>query len=183
MLETRLANAADIEGILALQALNLYTNLSEEARKEGFVTTPFTAAQISELLAENSVFVASDGQKILGYAYAATWSWFSQYPIFEYMIGRNATQAFKGEILTNENSFQYGPVCIDHSLRGTDAFPRLFATLRESMSARYPIGGTFINKSNLRSMKAHTQKLGLEVFDEFEFNGQEYYSLAFFTKV
>lgn len=182
MVDTRLATAKDIDGILALQALNLFVNLSEDARKEGFVTTPFTAAQIMELLAEDGVFVAAEGHHIVGYAYAATWSWFSQYPIFEHMISRLPTQTFRGTALTNDNSFQYGPVCIDHALRGTDAFPRLFATLSQCMHARYPIGGTFINKANIRSMKAHTQKLNFKVFDEFEYNGQQYFGLAFCTE-
>jgi hypothetical protein len=180
---TRLATKNDVEGILALQTLNLFANLSEAERQEGFVTTPFTVEQIEALLAEDGVFVADMNHKIVGYAYAGSWQYFSQWPIFPFMVSRFPDCPFRGEVLTMENSFQYGPVCIDHSLRGTDAFSRLFAAMRKGMSDRYPIGGTFINQINARSVKAHTQKLDLEIIDDFGFNGQRYFGLAFFTEV
>ncbi len=178
---TRLATQHDIEGILELQALNLFANLNEVERQQGFVTTPFTVAQIEAILSEDGVFVADVDGKIVGYAYAGSWQYFSQWPIFEYMVSRFEQSPFRGQVLTVDNSFQYGPVCIDHSLRGTDAFPRLFAEMRAGMSNRYAIGGTFINQINIRSVKAHTQKLDLEIIDDFGFNGQRYFGLAFFT--
>jgi hypothetical protein len=54
--------------------------------------------------------------------------------------------------------------------------------MRSSFAAQYPIGVTFINKANPRSLAAHTQKLNLEIIDEFEFNGNFYYGLGFWTK-
>jgi hypothetical protein len=44
------------------------------------------------------------------------------------------------------------------------------------------LGGTFINQINLRSVKAHTEKIDLEIVDEFSFNGNNYFTLAFFTE-
>jgi hypothetical protein len=41
---------------------------------------------------------------------------------------------------------------------------------------------TLINKINPRSVAAHTRKLDLTIVDEFEFNGNFYYGLAFPTK-
>jgi hypothetical protein len=60
--------------------------------------------------------------------------------------------------------------------------PQLFETMRSSFSARFPIGITFINKANSRSLAAHTRKLNLEIIDEFKFNGNSYYGLGFWTK-
>ncbi|NJL52977.1 MAG: hypothetical protein HC930_13640 [Hydrococcus sp. SU_1_0] len=71
---------------------------------------------------------------------------------------------------------------MDRTWRGSGAFPQLFVTMRSSLAERYPIGITFINRLNQRSLKAH-QKLNLEIIDEFEFNQGSYYSLAFPTKV
>jgi hypothetical protein len=82
----------------------------------------------------------------------------------------------------SENSFEYGPVCIDISLRGTDAFPKLFGKMREKMSEKYLLGTTFINKVNERSYQAHTRKVFMDVIDEFEFNNNNFYGLAFLTK-
>ncbi|CAN1213364.1 hypothetical protein TUMEXPCC7403_24375 [Tumidithrix helvetica PCC 7403] len=41
MIATRIAVTSDIDGILDLQSVHLYTNLSDAKRLEGFVTTPF----------------------------------------------------------------------------------------------------------------------------------------------
>jgi hypothetical protein len=40
---------------------------------------------------------------------------------------------------------------------------------------------TFINKLNQRSFAAHTRKLNIEIIDEFELNGNSFYTLAFLT--
>jgi hypothetical protein len=53
--------------------------------------------------------------------------------------------------------------------------------MRSSFAPKYPLGVTFINKLNQRSFAAHNRKLGLEVVDEFEFNGNSFYTLAFLT--
>ena len=110
-----------------------------------------------------------------------SWDYFSQWSIFPYMISRITRFVFKDTIISDRNSFQYGPVCIDSTLRGTDTFPRLFEEMRIELFFRYPVGITFINKVNERSYKAHLHKLGMAVIDEFEFSGRKYYGLAFNT--
>jgi len=178
---TRIATESDIEAILKLQSLNLYSNLSVEELKQGFVTTPITAEQIRTILAQTGLFIVEQDRTVVGYAYAGSWDYFSQWAIFPTMLSRLTQLDFWGKRITATNSFQYGPVCIARSLRGSDAFPQLFATMRENMAAKYPIGTTFINKVNQRSLKAH-QKLDLTIIDEFEFNDNFYYSLAFPTQ-
>ena len=178
---TRLAEQNDIQGILALQEINLFNNLPEEERKNGFVTTPFTILQLEELLKKDGLFVVEKDGKIMGYTMAAGWDYFSQWPIFPYMISRLSGFVFNNTTISEKNTFEYGPVCIDSSLRGTDAFPRLFEEMRIKLSSTYPVGITFINKVNDRSYKAHTRKAGMTVVDEFEFSGKNYYSLAFDT--
>ncbi len=179
---TRVAIASDIDGILKLQSLNLAANLSAAERKEGFVTTPFTVEQIKVLLSQTGVFVAEKKGLIVGYAFAGKWDFFLQWAIFPYMVSRFGQLEFQGTQISVDNSFQYGPVCIDRILRGGGVLPQLFEIVRSSFSAR-PIGLTFINKANPRSLAAHTQKLNLEIVDEFEFNGNFYYGLGFWTKV
>lgn len=179
---TRVACEADIDGILGLQSRNLYTNLSETERAAGFVTTPFTVKQIQELLDQVGGFVAEKQGMVVGYAFAGSWEFFAQWPIFPYMTSRFPQLQFHGTQITDRNTFQYGPVCIDQTLRGSGIFPQLFETMRSSFASRYPIGVTFINKVNVRSVVTHTRKLDLEIIDEFEFNGNFYYGLAFWTK-
>jgi hypothetical protein len=178
----RTALASDINGILNLQAQNLLANLSDTERSQGFVTTPFTQAQIQVLLAQGGVFVAVEEETILGYVFAGSWDYFSQWPIFPYMVSRFPQIQFQGVAIDTEKTFQYGPVCIDRTLRGTGILPKLFEIMRTSFSFRFPIGVTFINQHNLRSLAAHTRKLNLEIIDTFEFNGNSFYGLAFSTQ-
>ena len=117
---------------------------------------------------------------IAGYAYAADWNYFSQWSIFPYMVSRFPQLQFDDYQITTDNTFQYGPVCIDITLRGKGIFPQLFAIMRSSLANRFPIGLTFINQINKRSLAAY-QKLDLAIIDEFKFNDNEYYTLAFFT--
>ncbi len=178
---TRMGTAADIDGILALQQDNLYTLLSEADRQNyGFVTTPFTTDQIQTLLAADGVFVAEKDGTIVGYALAGSWDFFSQWPIFPLMVTRFSGMTFAGITLSDQNCFQYGPVCVARSWRGSNTFPTLFATMRQGMATRYPVGVTFINQQNPRSQAAH-HKLSLQVIDEFEFQTQRYWMLAFPT--
>nr|WP_315482933.1 hypothetical protein [uncultured Undibacterium sp.] len=185
MSQTRPAHPSDIPGILVLQRRNLLSNLSEAEQKNGFVTTAFTVAQIEALMADGGVFVAVETsavdqtETVTGYALAGSWAFFAQWPIFPFMLARLPALNFEGRVITEENSFQYGPVCIDATYRGLGVFPHLFETMRLGMCERYPIGVTFINRLNPHSYHAHTKKLGMTVIDEFEFNGRPYYGLAF----
>ncbi len=178
---TKLATENDIQGILNLQEINLLRSLSESDKENGFVTTRFTIAQLEEVLNERGLFIAESEEIIIGYTMAASWDYFSQWPIFPFMISRLSGFIFNGTNITDQNTFQYGPICVDSSLQGTDTFPRLFDEMRTELSSRYPVGITFINKANQRSYNAHTRKLGMVVVDEFEFSGREYYGLAFNT--
>jgi hypothetical protein len=70
---------------------------------------------------------------------------------------------------------------VDQSARGSGVLALIFDFAREKMARRYPILVTFINKLNPRSFAAHTQKLGLLVIQEFEYNNNHYYELAYDT--
>ncbi len=185
----RIAIESDIDGILDLQSRNLYANLSPLDLAGGFVTTPFTADLLCQLLdsplerlrQRAGVFVAVHDRKIIGYLLAGDWTFFSQWEIFRLMISRLPELRFMGEEITVDRSFQYGPICIDRDWRGSTVFPDLFALMRSSFESRFLVGVTFINKLNERSFTAHTRKLNLKIVDEFEFNGNSFYTLAFLT--
>jgi hypothetical protein len=178
----RIAVESDIERVLQLQSLNLYSNLSPAELAQGFVTTPITVEQIKSIMAQTGLFVVEHKNLVIGYAYAGSWDYFAQWAIFPYMLSRLTQIDFQGVKITTANSFQYGPVCIERAWRGSGAFPQLFQAMRSSLAANYPIGITFINQINQRSLKAH-RKLDLEIIDEFRFNDCAYYSLAFPTTI
>ena len=179
----RIAIESDIDGILDLQSRNLYANLSPADLAGGFVTTPFTADLLHQLIDRTGVFVAVCDRTIVGYLLAGDWTFFSQWEIFRVMISRLPELRFMGAEIPIDRSFQYGPICIDLDWRGSTVFPDLFTVMRSSFESRFPIGVTFINKLNKRSFIGHTRKLDLEIVDEFEFNGNSFYTLAFSTMV
>jgi hypothetical protein len=177
----RAAIESDFDGILDLQARNLYANLPVAELAGGFVMTPFTPDLLRELLVQNGVFIAEWEGQIVGYLLAGDWTFFSQWEVFRLMIDRLSELRFQGRSIAIEHSFQYGPICLDRAVRGSEVFPQLFDLMSVNFSLKFPIGVTFINKLNQRSFAAHTRKLGLEIIDEFEFNRNSFYTLAFST--
>lgn len=174
------ATMEDFEGFLALHRTYHTNYISDEDRPDGFVTTNFTDEQLEALITkEHGVMLAKDKQgKIVGYATAASWEFWAQWPLFTYMIEHLHEYELDGQVLSVENSYQYGPVCVDKSVRGTGVFEQLFYASLESMKDRYPIMATFINQINPRSYAAHTRKVHTTQAGAFQFNQNNYYLMA-----
>jgi len=178
----RNATVQDIPGVSELQQKYHVSTISAEDRVDGFVTTLFTHEQFKELIqAENGLAIACHGSMVIGYAMAASWQYWSAWPLFQHMIKDLPNTEYLGQRLSTDNSYQYGPICIDKDYRGTEVLPNLFEFSRSQMAGRYPILITFINQINPRSFKAHTDKLGLDVIKTFEFNSNQYYELGYDT--
>lgn len=177
----RTATLKDIPAVQALQQKYHVSTISEEDKPDGFVTTLFTKEQFKELIEkENGLFLATDGAKIVAYAMAASWDYWSAWPLFEYMIKDLPSTTYLGQTLSTENSYQYGPIAIDKRYRGTEVLPNLFECSRKEMNKKFPILITFINHINPRSHKAHTN-LGLDIIKDFQFNNNDYYELGYDT--
>lgn len=178
-IEIRKAIKEDVPGVLKLQSKYLSANLSEEEKKEGFVTTPFTVKQIEDIINLDGLFLAISSGKIISYVFAANWNYFDQWPIFKFMTDRFSNLSYKNIQLTRENTFQYGPISIDKEFRGTGLLNEIFEVMRLHFKEKYPISITFINKANSHSTYAHIKKLNWEILEEFEFNDMVYIILAF----
>ena len=178
-LKLQVAKLEDVEGILALQELYLVSNLSEEEKKSGFVTTPFSVEQLTYVINNEGLFIAKDNNKIIAYIFAESWDFFSQYPIFDYMISLFPKLKFLDFEINSTTSFQYGPICIDKKYRGKGLINLLFEFMRIHIVKKYPLSLTFINKTNIPSYKAHTEKLKWAVISDFEFNNNNYYILGY----
>ena len=115
----RNATVADIPQIESLQKRYHVSFINEEEKKNGFVTTLFTPEQLTELIEqEDGISLACDGDKVVAYAMAGSWQFWSKWPLFQYMIADLPNTQYLGQTLTTENSYQYGPVCIDMAYRG-----------------------------------------------------------------
>jgi hypothetical protein len=178
----RTATVEDIEQILALHYRYQVDSIAEENKKDGFVTTPFTSEQLTRLIEkEKGLFIGLKDGEVVAYVMAASWAFWSEWAMFAFMIKGLGELEYLNQTLTTKNSYQYGPICIDKSVRGSGVLEGIFEYAREQMSRRYPILVTFINQINPRSYQAHSRKLGLEVIDEFEYNGNRYWELVYDT--
>lgn len=176
----RNAKIEDIPAIATLQEKYHILTISEEDKADGFVTTLFTNEQFKELIeTENGITVACDGEKIIAYVMAASWAFWSAWPLFQHMIKDLPNTKYKGQQLSTENSYQYGPVCIEKEYRGTEVLKSVFDFSYTQMKEKHPILITFINHINSRSYNAHTKKLGLDIIKSFEFNNNSYYELGY----
>lgn len=175
----RTAELSDIEGVLELHSRYQIDSITEEDKKDGFVTTAFTREQLADLiLKEGGLFIASIGGVVVAYVMAASWEFWSTWPVQAHMTGRFSDFQFSGETCDVHNSYQYGPICVDKSVRGSGVLEKIFGFALDSMSQRYRFLVTFINKTNPRSFAAHTKKLGLSALGEFQFNNNTYHWLA-----
>jgi len=178
-LELKVATLDNVEEVLTLHYKYQVDSISEEDKKDGFITTAFTEAHLTRLISEeNGLFIAVKDGKIVAYAMSASWAFWCQWPMFEYMVANLHDATLSGNVLTESNSYQYGPVCVDKSVRGEGVFEAVFSFALSEMAKRYPFMVTFINKINIRSYQAHTRKVNLDVISEFDFNNNHYFKLA-----
>lgn len=178
-MQSRKATITDIQGILALQSKNLVSELSEEQKAtNGFVTTPFTPDLLQEIIFIGGAYVTVIEDQVVAYLFGGSWPYYEKWPIFPYMTARFPGLKFKDWVITTENSFQYGPVCIDVNHRGKKIIRHLFETMRKDFIRTYPLAVTFINQANQVSTKAHL-KIGWVIVDEFEYDQNYYFGLAY----
>jgi len=174
-IKLKMATLDDIEEVLNLHYRYQIDSISEQDKSDGFITTAFTKDHLSSLIKnENGLFIACVNNQIVAYAMAASWDFWSQWPMFQFMIKNLNDSNCLQQLITKENSYQYGPI----SVRGKGVFESIFNFSLSAMSKRYPIMVTFINKINTRSFEAHSRKTPLKVIKEFEFNNNHYYKLA-----
>ncbi len=174
---------SDFDKLIALQEKHIVHNLTlEQQAKQGFVTTRFTANLLTELQREGRSFVLYEGTRLGAYAFGASNDFFRQWELCEFMIERfselDSAKKISGNRITAENSFMYGPVCIDNDFRGRGVLKLLFDAVSAEGVGKYKFVTTFINQRNEISLAAHKKNTPLVHFDTFEFNNNTYYSLA-----
>ena len=181
-MEYKIAQIKDIEKVLELHSKYQIDSIKQEDKKDGFITTAFTKEQMVDLITlEQGLFIAVLNEKVVAYVMSASWNFWSRWPMFAYMIEDLPNLEYLSQKLSVENSYQYGPVCVDKEYRGSGVLEKIFDFARENMAKRFPILVTFINKINPRSYEAHTKKLKLEVIKEFSYNNNNYYELVYDT--
>lgn len=178
-LAIKIADLSHIQGILALQELYLVTNLSDEEKQAGFVTTRFSTDQLQAIIEQKGLFIAIDNGLIIAYIFGGDWDYYCQWPIFSHMVSYFPDLHFNDFKINTTDSFQYGPICIHADYRGKGLIIPLFEFMRKEMVKRFPLALTFINKTNIPSLQAHTKKLKWTVISEFDYSTNQYFILAY----
>ena len=183
----RHASVDDMEGVKALLRKYHRDTISDEDRPDGFVTTAITDEQLAELIEkENGVMIIAEPSDegpdaVLGFCFAAPWEFWSAWPLFRYMMEVIPGYEFEGKKLVLGDTYQYGPICVDRSIRGTGAFEELFFASLADFRDRFPVMLTFVNSINGRSENAHNNKARMETVGTFDFNDNHYLLMAIRT--
>jgi len=182
-MQLRVAQLKDVDSILKLHNKYQIDSINEDDKKDGFVTTTFDKEQLEDIInKEQGIFIAVDvKEEVLAYVMSASWQYWSKWPMFAFMIDDLPNLRYLDKEITVDNSYQYGPVCVDKTVRGSGVLEKLFDFTLDYMSKRYEILVTFVNKINPRSYEAHKRKLGLEVIQEFQYNNNNYYEFVYDT--
>lgn len=183
----RLATIEDMEGVKALLRKYHRDTISDEDRPDGFVTTAITDEQLADLIEKEKGVtiiaepVEGEPDKVLGFCFAAPWEFWNAWPLFRHMIDIIPDYEFEGKKLVVSDSYQYGPMCVDRSIRGTGAFEALFFASLEQFRDRFPLMLTFVNQINKRSENAHNNKAHMETIGTFDFGDNHYFLMGIRT--
>ena len=184
----RHATVADMPGIRALLKKYHRDTISDKDRPGGFVTTAITDEQLTDLIEkENGVMIivrpsdAPSPDEVLAFCFAAPWEFWKSWPLFAYMIEIMPEYEFEGKKIVVEETYQYGPICVDTSIRGTGAFADLFYASLKDFKDRFPVMITFVNSINGRSENAHNNKAHMQTIGTFDFNDNHYLMMAIRT--
>lgn len=110
-----------------------------------------------------STIIACAENKIIGVVFSFN-NQASSLPPLAHFIAKNYSSLM-------ENSWFYGPVCIDENFRGKSVLVHLYNNIC-TLNKGKPVA--FININNRRSINAH-RKLGMKKTAQFTYEGTEYF--------
>lgn len=175
----RRAKPAEYSAILKLQAANYMANMSEDERKEGFLSAEFTPEQVSEMAQDLGIMTAFENQVLAGYLCAFRNDFNHGSPVLAKMFESYDRAQFDGKVLSSYETYVYGPVCIDRDYRRRGLLRGLYEAQKRDLAGRFDIGVAFVSRSNPHSLDAHVRGLGMTEVGHFEVKDNTYVILAF----
>jgi hypothetical protein len=175
----RRARPEDYPSILRLQAADYIDNLTEEQRKEGFLSAKFTLEQIAAVAADLGVAIVTDDDEVAGCLCAFRREFDHDSPVIAKMLESYDQARFEGKLLSAFNSYIYGPVCIARRYRRRGLLRGLYDFQKKDLASRFEVGVALVAHDNPHSMAAHINGLGMTQAGNFEVNGKLFAILAF----
>ena len=155
MVQIGRATAADLGGILALQAAN-------QADKGGRLSVSLPCSQIAAMMKDMPLVVARRHGRVIGFLMTSTRVMNDDIPIIRAMLAAYAHQ---------EDAYVYGPICVDIEERGKGLAQAMFSELRRLQPGRE--GVLFVRRDNAASLSAH-RKRGMREVASFAFRGMDH---------
>ncbi|MBI2230982.1 MAG: N-acetyltransferase [Deltaproteobacteria bacterium] len=175
----RRAAPEDYPAILRLQSANYIASLSDEERKEGFLSAQFTLEQTAQIAEDLGTMVAVVDDALAGFLCAFRREFDSGSPVIAKMLDSYDRVTFEGRPLNSFNSYIYGPVCIAREHRRRGLLRGLYEAQKRDLAGRFEVGVAFVSRSNPHSLQAHVAGLGMTEVGDFELNGNVYAIVAF----
>ena len=175
----RRAVPEDCPAILRLQSANYIANLSDEERKDGFLSAQFTLEQTAQIAEDLGTMVAVVDNRLAGFVCAFRREFDTGSPVIAKMLDSYDRVTFEGRPLNSFNSYIYGPVCIAREHRRRGLLRGLYEAQKRDLAGRFEVGVAFVSRSNPHSLQAHVAGLGMIEVGDFELKGNIYVTLAF----
>lgn len=152
----------DIEEILALQQLNLKTNVSEEVKKDqGFLTVCHSEEQLEIMRSLTPQIIAKADGKVIAFALAMLPSMGKLIPDLQPMFDIVDDIDWKGKLIKDYKYYMMGQICVAAEFRGQGVFEKLYHTHNFFYKKEFDLCITEISTSNKRSQRAH-ERVGFE---------------------
>lgn len=174
--EIGLANEQDLSSVIRLQQENLSRNVSdEEKQRQGFVSVETSPELLKEIAEQEGITVARDGAKVVGYLMPMSVEQGRKIPLLDPFIERFKTIQFEGKPLDGYRYCILGQVCIDKNYHGKGILEKLYQELETRLADKYDLGVSEIGANNPRSLRAHLEKVGLKVAEQYSAEGRDWY--------
>jgi hypothetical protein len=177
--EFRRAKPEEYSAILKLQAANYVGNLSEDERRDGFLSAEFTREQVMKMAQDLGIMIALESAVLAGYLCAFRNDFKHGSPVLAKMFESYGRVRFEEKPLASYKSYVYGPVCIDRDYRRCGLLRGLYEAQKRDLAAQFELGVGFVSRSNPRSLDAHVHGLGMAAVGEFDVKGNTYVIFAF----
>ena len=164
-MKVQLAKPTDFAAILELQARYHVSSTSQDALAEGFVTTQLETETLTRMHEQRALWIArAQGGELAAYACAVEWNFYAGSAFVERVFSHLPLPfgADSARIVSADNSFLYGPTCIDSAFRGQGLLPQITAAIAARYAATREFGVCFIDVRNQRSLAAHERKLSFK---------------------
>ncbi|HEX6770044.1 MAG TPA: hypothetical protein VF208_11885 [Candidatus Binatia bacterium] len=175
----RRAIPADYGAIVRLNAANFIANLSEDERRDGFLSAVFTLEQTAAMAEDLGTTVAIVDGRLAGFLCAFRNDFDHGSPVVAKMIESYERLRFDGKLLNAYKSYAYGPVCIDRAYRRNGLLRGLYQQQKRELAGRFEVGVALIARTNQHSLDAHVHGLGMADVGSFEVNGNLFATVAF----